>query len=176
MREPGEPVGARRDQRHADAVLARDHLRRWRWRRGGGGGGGGGAPTISALRLSPSTFKAASKGGSVATAVGTKVSYRLSTAARTTFTVEHAVTGIKSGSRCVARTRRNRNGRACTRYLKLRGGFTHNGKTGANSLRFTGRLSGHKLAPGAYRLAVTAHTSAGDTSAAVRSAQFHVKR
>lgn len=136
----------------------------------------GGAPAITPLRLSPATFGAARRGGSVALAVRTTVSYRLSAAARTTFTVERAHPGIRSGTRCVARTPRNRRGRACTRYVRLRGSFGHAGRARANRLRFAGRLSGLRLAPGAYRLAATARTSAGTTGAAVRSAPFHVKR
>src|SRR2546428_194872 len=52
-------------------------------------------------------------------------------------------------------TRRNRKKHRCKRLVRLKGGFTLTGKAGTNSFHFTGRLRGHKLKPGRYRLVAT---------------------
>jgi hypothetical protein len=39
------------------------------------------------------------------------------------------------------------------------------GKPGANTLRFKGRIGGHTLRPGRYRLTITARAMAGGASA-----------
>src|SRR5207248_1581837 len=105
---------------------------------GGGGGGGGGAggalATISALRVSPSSFAAASRGASIAARrkTGTKISYVDSLAATTTFTVLSPQRGVKAkNGRCVKPSKRRR-GRRCTRYVSL-GSFAHVDHLGANS-------------------------------------------
>ena len=54
-----------------------------------------------------------------------------------------------SGLRLVKRGLR---GKRCTRYVKLSGSFSRPlGKAGAGTFSFSGRLSGHPLAPGRYR-------------------------
>jgi hypothetical protein len=145
--------------------------------RGGGGGGGGGpsAPTLTALRISPTTFKAAARGASVAAPVGARVSFTLTVGAKGTFAVERVLAGVNVGGRCVTPTNANRKRSHCTRFVKL-GSFSRNGAKGANAFRFTGRLSGRKLAPGAYRLRASARAGSGPASAAVRSPQFHIVR
>jgi hypothetical protein len=37
----------------------------------------------------------------------------------------------------------------------LRGSFTQRGEAGKNSLTFNGKIGGHKLTPGSYRLIAT---------------------
>ena len=115
------------------------------------------APSITAARLSAKTFRAASRGGSLTRRrrppVGTTVSYRDSQPATTMFAVLKPVTGHKKGRRCVAGAPRKHQKR-CTRYVSL-GSFTHADKAGNLRLRFTGRVRGHKLKPGRYRLTLT---------------------
>ena len=112
-------------------------------------------PVLSVPALSRSVFRAASRGQSViAVAVGTQVRYKLSEVATANFRVQR----LKSG-----------------RYVTLRGGFTHAGKVGANSFRFTGRLAGRKLAPGRYRLVQVAVDAAGNRSATKR-VRFQIVR
>lgn len=142
----------------------------------GGGGGGASKPVVSGVKVSPSTFRAAGHGASVATPVGTRVEYRLSIAARATFRVQRASAGALSGGRCVALTKANRARKRCTRYVAIPGSFVHAGAAGVNRLRFSGRLSGRRLSPGFYRLAVTARSGAGPVSSPVRSRDFHVIR
>ena len=123
------------------------------------------APVTSGLAVSSSTFRAAGSGGSTAARrppIGTTVRYRLSEPAKVLFTVQRETAGRKVGKSCVATTRGNRTKRRCTRYVAVRGSFTHSGRQGANSFRFTGRLGGRKLAPGVYRLTSVPTDAAGN--------------
>jgi hypothetical protein len=109
---------------------------------------------VSALDVARSVFRAAGRGPSVRAAkrakVGTKVTYSLSSAARVTFTVERRKAGRSVKGKCRKPTHKNRKRKKCN--LRLKGSFKHQGKAGANSFRFTGRLRGHKLKPGRYNL------------------------
>jgi hypothetical protein len=125
---------------------------------------------ITALALNPSSFFAAPSGATVTSAkrkYGTTVSYRDSQAATTTFTVLRPAAGRRQGRSCRQPSKANRHGRRCTRYM-LMGSFTHVDKAGANSLRFSGRLKGRKLAKGAYRLQAVPRNAAGDGAVAAR--------
>jgi hypothetical protein len=126
------------------------------------------APVLSAVTLSKTTFRTAASGPSALAArarvrarpTGTVLSYTDSEAATTTFTITRRVAGARSGRSCVAPSRRLRHARRCTRTLTL-GSFTHSDAAGANRLRFSGRLHGHRLAPGRYTLSARARSSAG---------------
>jgi hypothetical protein len=119
-------------------------------------------PKISALRVSPPTFRAAA---------GTTVSYRLSAddTAKVTFRVERVLPGVRAGARCVARSARTSGGPRCARFKRLKGGFTRTSGTGTDRFRFT-----DPLAPGAYLFVVTARVKDGPKSDAVSSPRFHV--
>lgn len=121
---------------------------------------------LTALTIEPAAFRAASSGGSI-------VSYRLNLAARTTFAVQRRTTGVRnSNGACVARAK-GRTGRSCTRYVSS-GTFGHDGKAGANALRFTGRVKARKLKPCRYRLVVIA--KAGTRTTAPRTKSFRIKQ
>jgi hypothetical protein len=96
------------------------------------------------------------------------VRYGLSEPATATFTVARATTGRRVGRRCVKGTRRNRARRKCTRYVRVRGSFTHQGAAGANSFKFSGRLRNRKLPVARYRLTAVATDAAGNKSPAKR--------
>src|SRR5689334_12653831 len=114
------------------------------------------ALALGRLALSPRAFNASARGSSISRLTGTQVSYSLSVPALTTFRVEHYV---RRGHR--------------HRYVRLRGHFSHGSQPGANSFRFTGRLSHHPLAPGRYRLVAVAKNGSGQTTAA-RRASFRI--
>jgi hypothetical protein len=137
-------------------------------------GGGSVRPAISSARLSSKTFRAAAHGASLSRRppVGTKVSYRDSEAATTTFTVARAVKGHKRGRRCVARGPRKHQ-KGCTRYVKV-GSFTHADAAGPVNVHFSGRVRGRKLKPGRYRLTLTPKLS-GSSGKSVRLA-FRIVR
>ncbi len=122
-------------------------------------------PVLSAITFSTRRIRTA-----------TRVGYRLDEAAVVTFKVERAVAGRRSRGRCVRPTRANRRGRACTRFVAVRGSFTRTGKGGANSFRFTGRLRGRRLAVGRYRLSATALDAARNRSLVKRSGVFRIVR
>lgn len=115
------------------------------------------APVLDRLRISPSAFRAAASGPSVAPAGrrdGALVSFRLDRAARVRVTVERVSPGRRAGGRCVKPRRANRSKPRCVRYANV-GGFTYRGVAGTNRLRFTGRVSARRLRPGRYRLVAT---------------------
>ncbi|MEV4423120.1 hypothetical protein AB0L40_24545, partial [Patulibacter sp. NPDC049589] len=117
-------------------------------------------PVLEDLHASPSTFKAAATGGSLVTSTkkgtGTRLTWSVDTASMTTFDVLAARTGRKAGGSCVA----PKAGKAvakkdrCTRFVPV-GSFVHEDLEGENTARFTGRVKGHKLAKGSYRLEAT---------------------
>jgi hypothetical protein len=143
----------------------------------GQGGGPLATPAkATSLAFRPATFRAAGKGASVAARkkpkpppVGSTVRYRLDKASRVTFTVEQVTSGRRRGKSCVAPTKALRKAKKCTRYVVKPGSFMHSGKAGANSFRFTGRLSGRKLGAGSYRLTATPATAQGRRATAVRA-------
>jgi hypothetical protein len=135
------------------------------------------APQILGLSFAKRTMRAAGKGGSIARArVGSRLRYRLSEAATARFTIERAAKGRRKGRRCVAPTKKSRKARRCTRYVRLKGGFSRKSTAGLNGFRFTARLRGRKLRPGRYRLALVATDAAGNRSKAKRAAFRVVRR
>jgi hypothetical protein len=136
------------------------------------------AAVLSRLRLSPSLFRAAARGASIAARrpIGTRVSYRLSESALVRLTVERAAPGRRVGGRCRRPTARNRNRPRCVRYVVLRGSFTHAGNPGPNRFKFRGRLRGRKLRPGKYRLRAQAVDPAGNVSKLARTPFRIVRR
>jgi DNA-binding beta-propeller fold protein YncE len=133
-------------------------------------------PTLSLLKFTPEAFRAARAGASIARAeMRTRVSYRASEAATTTFRVKRAVSGVKPADRCVKPSPTTKRGRRCTRFVAVRGSFRHADVAGANDFRFTGRIGGRALKPGKYRLDATAKDAAGNVGRAVR-ARFRIMR
>jgi 6-phosphogluconolactonase (cycloisomerase 2 family) len=103
---------------------------------------------------------------------GTKFRYRLSEAARVTFTIGGKTVGRRVGKSCRKLTRTNRKRRKCIRYPTV-GAFGKNATAGLNRTAFSGRVRGRKLAPRSYKVSVVAIDSAGARSRA-RSTTFKV--
>jgi hypothetical protein len=112
------------------------------------------APTISSLRLDPVAFAARRRGPSARSAAssaqrrGTTVSFRVDAAASVAFRVVRR--------RCAKSTRR----RSCNRFVPVPGNFTRAAAMGTNRFRFSGRIGGRVLKPGAYRLQATPSSGA----------------
>ena len=128
---------------------------------------------LSRLAISPRAFPAASRGPSARAAArrrrtGARVTFRLNVVASVRFTVERRKVGRRVRGRCVPPSRRNRRGRRCVRYVRVRGSFTRAGDAGANAFRFTGRMAGRTLRLGRYRLAARP-TAAGRAGNATRA-------
>jgi hypothetical protein len=61
-------------------------------------------------------------------------------------------------------------------FATLPGSFQRSGVAGPNGFRFSGRLRGRKLAPGAYRLRATPTDAAGNRPRAAATARFRIRR
>jgi hypothetical protein len=148
---------------------------------GGGSGppGGGGNPrtaaaVIRALSFSPSSFRAAKSGATLAAATrkpkgGATLSIGLDIAATVTFAVTRQDRGVKSGKRCLARGH-GRHGRACTRAVKVGTASSRALNAGTTRLRFSGRVSGKPLKVAKYVLTATPR------GGWPRTAKFSIKR
>ncbi len=134
-------------------------------------------PAITKLTLRPRRFAARSRGTTLTTRgkAGTRVGFRLSEAAKVRFTVARARIGRRSGSSCVAVTRRNRRGKSCTRYVAVKGSASRSFKQGSRAVRFTGRMNKRRLPVGRYRLRLRATDGAGNHSP-TRYTQFTIRR
>jgi hypothetical protein len=124
------------------------------------------APILNGVAFAPGSFRAAAVGGAIASRapVGARVFYRLSETATVTWGVEKGTVGRRVGGRCVKKTRGNASKRRCLRFVRLIGSFKTTGGAGQNGFRYSGRLNGHKLAPGSYKLVGTAKDPAGNKS------------
>lgn len=112
-------------------------------------------PVLGALRLSSTRLRAAKSGASFSKKrpkVGTTVRFSLSEPSSVRFNATRKAKGRKVGRKCVARKRSNRKKKACSRWVKVKGSFTYEGRLGDNSFKFRGRIGGKRLKPGSYRL------------------------
>jgi hypothetical protein len=130
---------------------------------GGDGGGGGGddrmtparPAVLSRLRITPSHFHVGGRGG------GTRISFRLDAASTVTLTFQRVLRGHRKGTRCLTGRKQ---GRRCT-ILRSVGHLTlRKGRSGTNTVRFSGRLARKALPRGSYRVTATpAHGKARTT-------------
>lgn len=130
---------------------------------------------VSSETVSPVAFPAAPRGPSAVAAIrryGAEVVYILNTASDVRFTIAKVEPGRTSSGHCVRRTKANHGARRCMRLVSLPGDFTRTGSAGVNRFRFTGRLAGHKLALGSFRLIAT--PTAGGKIERPTSAAFRV--
>jgi hypothetical protein len=133
------------------------------------------APSITHLALSPSSFPPVTKAHR--TKRGTKISYTDSAAATTTFTVQRATTGVRKGKSCVAppkkKSKSKSKSKACTRYVTVKGKFSHHDAAGRNTVAWTGDLGGNALTAGTYRLSAT--PTLGRTTGPAATHSFTIK-
>lgn len=124
------------------------------------------APILSAFKLAPASFKAKK---------GTRVSYQVSEASTTTFTVFKRVKGVKKAGRCVKPPKKKpkKKPKACTRLVGL-GSYLRQDAAGPVSYRYKGRLKGKTLKPGRYKLTAVAANVSGPSNPA--SANFKIKK
>lgn len=134
-------------------------------------------PVLSAFKLQPSSFVAATSGPTVAAAAATGaiVSYKLNAPAKTKLTVQLRAPGVKKGKKCVAPPKKKpaKKPKKCTRWLG-RGSFTHVDAAGSVRFRFTGRLKSKALKPGRYRLRARATNASGASKTVTKG--FKVKK
>jgi len=138
---------------------------------GGGANGGGNGdatpPLLSAATLSRAGFRAGTGRGH-----GAVLRLTSSEAARLSIAIERVRPGrkVKTGGRAVCRTvaRAVRRGR-CTLYVRVTT-LTRLIGAGKKSVVLTGLVGRRRLAPGAYRLTITARDASGNASKPVRVA------
>ena len=110
---------------------------------------------LSRLTITPGTFQT---GASLAKTSrlrhGTTIRFTLSRIATVKLSFARAAPGRTVAGRCQATRRANHAKPRCTRHIAI-GSFTVQGRGGPNSVRFTGVLSGKRLAPGSYKLTAT---------------------
>lgn len=134
-------------------------------------------PVLGRLALGTARFRAAPRGAAIAVArppVGTLVVYDANLAARAVVRIQRARPGVRRAGRCRAFRRGAARAPRCMRYITI-GTASRNGSAGTNRFRFTGRVAGRRLAPGAYLMVITARVADGPVSPPV-SARFRIVR
>ena len=129
-------------------------------------------PKLSALRITPAAFRAAGSGPSDGRkgSRGAIVRFRLDVGATVTFSVQRGRSGREINGRCRRDTRSHRKAKRCATWRSVSGSFDVPGKPGTNRFTFTGRIGGHELHPGRYRLVARARHAAGNLGKPVRAA------
>ncbi|MHB1838087.1 MAG: hypothetical protein ACYCXW_24330, partial [Solirubrobacteraceae bacterium] len=128
------------------------------------------APVLEAFEVSPRTVERAGRevkghcvrpskrnGGHRRCRRGIKltISYTLSSRATVTLTLERAAPGRRANGGCVRPTKENRHKPKCARLLKIKGHIANAASAGHDTVRWNGRLAGHTLKPGSYKLTAT---------------------
>ena len=131
------------------------------------------APVVSGLKQSTSLWRTHTVKRGRKLPVGTTFGFKLDRAAQVRFAFSQIVSGRRVGGRCVKITKTNRTKRRCDRE-QAAGTLNVTGKAGTNSVTFRGKIGGRTLAPGSYRLLVTA--SADGKRSAARSLRFTIVR
>jgi hypothetical protein len=124
------------------------------------------APVVSKVSIKPKRFLAGKKlrkKTKKRPAVGGRLRYTLSEAAKVSVRIDAKLKGKRVKGRCVKPRPRNRKRRRCNRFVR-RGTLSANGKLGANRLNVTGLIKKRKLRPGRYRATITATDEAGNVS------------
>ncbi len=117
---------------------------------------------LRSLTLKPTKFRAAPSGEAVISAkkkkkkkppIGSTVNYELTNPGTIEFSLERGLLGRRVAGKCVKATHANRSHKACTTFKPIAGGFSISAAAGgANHFKFSGRIGGKALKPGAYRI------------------------
>lgn len=134
-------------------------------------------PKLSGLSVSPSKFKVGKSSTALIakkkTPTGTTFKFTLDKPATVFLDIRQKQAGKKSGKKCVKPTKKLRKKKNCTRTVS-KGTLRRLGVTGANSVKFSGRLNKTKLKPGKYEVWTTAFASADGPSSVVQKKSFTV--
>lgn len=132
-------------------------------------------PIVSALKVAPARFAVVTTARARGKRHhdGASITFKLSERAEITISFARETTGIKSGKACVARGRKHVHGKPCMRYRPAGSLTWRSEPAGKVSLPFTGRVGHAALAPGRYRLMLTATDAAGNKSI-TRTARFTI--
>jgi hypothetical protein len=131
--------------------------------------------TVTNLKLSPTRFRRGRRHATVASSklpTATTISFGLSDTATVMLTFEAPQRGVLVGHRCTAASRTHRNGRHCTRFVRVSHGVTLSAPAGSDRITFDGVLTGGgDLPAGTYRLSLTA-SAAGSRATASQHPSF----
>jgi hypothetical protein len=109
--------------------------------------------SIKGLAVKPVAFRAALRGGSIASARGAQVSYAVTgSVGLADFVVEQVLKGTTNAAGACVKPHKGLKGQPCTRYSQSKASFSHISPAGGNHFHLTGRARGKKLAPGRYVL------------------------
>jgi hypothetical protein len=129
------------------------------------------APRVNGLALSPPRFRRGRHPATIArTRVpsGTTIAFALTQSATVTLSFEQPHTGVRAGTRCVSAAAgpAGHHGRPCTRWVALAHRVSRQAHAGTNRVHFEGVLDGgSRLAPGRYRLSLSAVDAGGGVNA-----------
>jgi subtilisin family serine protease len=134
-------------------------------------------PVVSGVGVVPFSFLPLRAGATVgaAAARGARLRFAVSEPATVTVRVLRRVAGRWVGRACIARTRPRPRRAACIRYDAVGSDAVPGVVGGAVSRRLSGRVNGHPLAPGLYRLELVATDAAGNRSLPT-TAGLHIAR
>jgi hypothetical protein len=115
-------------------------------------GGGGTPPVISKPAVKPSTVSGS----------GATISYTDSVPGSTaTITIQKANKGYTNGKVCQAQKPKGAKKPTPCTYYETVAKFTHQDQAAAVTVSFTGKINGHRLSAGKYRLQITATSTNG---------------
>jgi virginiamycin B lyase len=142
---------------------------------------------IGGLKLVPKRFRVARKPTAVSARergkakarkqvpAGSSIHFTLSRAGEVRMTIERKVKGRRSSKRCVKPTRKLRGHKLCTRWVKAGRPLTRKGlAAGPQQIPFSGRIGRKALAPGSYRLTVSASVVPGPRPYVAKTTRFTV--
>lgn len=142
---------------------------------------------ISGLKLVPKRFRVARKPTAISARkrgkakarkpvpAGSSIRFTLSRAGEVKITVERKAKGRRSGGRCVKPTRKLRDRKGCTRWVRTRRALDRKGlAAGPQRIPFSGRIGRKALAPGQYRLTVSAAAVPGPRPYVAKTTRFTV--
>jgi hypothetical protein len=137
------------------------------------GAGASGSLSVTHLAMNPARFRRGRHAATLSRAnsvpIGTTISFQLSEAASVALRFERAQTGVLLGRRCAPTGKGHAKGRRCTRYTGISHPVVRTGHAGLNRVHFQGVLDGGaRLAPGGYRLSLSASGNAGTVLAGQR--------
>ncbi|MBV9512811.1 MAG: PD40 domain-containing protein, partial [Mycobacteriaceae bacterium] len=142
-------------------------------------------PTLSALHIFPPKFTLTGrlvrgrclvptsgnrKQHACTRAIALRISYMLTIPSRVSLTFQQELAGRLVKGHCIAVTHVDQTRRRCTRLLPMKGSLTRASVAGSSAFIFTGRIGGHRLQVGSYRL--TATPSANGQTGDAQSATF----
>jgi hypothetical protein len=134
-------------------------------------------PVIGSFRASSRTIATSARASAAARRKSVRFRFRLSESARVRIGIERALAGRRKGGRCVAPGKARRAAKRCTRWRRVTT-LRRQGRSGPNSVRFSGKVRGRSLRVGRYRALATAKDVVGNSSRPRKAAfsAVHVAR